>query len=208
MKLLYYNLPNFCIAQIGKVGSSSLARAIIASFPADINPRVPDYEALITDPNTQYPIGVTADNNFWQRTVPNTSTPTKPVFMFVREPVQRFLSAMAQCNLIDIDAALAGYTGDTDLVNETGASISPASNFHFMPQLQYAQSGQQTKLYQFPGQITQFCSDVGMEILPLVNPARNPKPVPTDAQTASIQAAYAADVALYNSISAPGQVYS
>lgn len=197
----FFNLPGLCIAYINKVGSASTARAIIKAYPAAINPMYPDYEATITDPLAQYPIGKNADNTQWQNMIPSTTAPTKPVFMLVRDPVQRFLSSMARIQIEDIDGTITALNGGTTVMNISGYNIMPDNNWHFYKQVNFTKSGQPTKMYRFPDQLAQFCADTGLAMpFPLINAATNPKPTLTTAQTTALQAYYADDVALFNGI--------
>ena len=64
-----------------------------------------------------------------------------------------------------------------------------------------------TKLYRFPDHLVEAATELGMQLpLPVVNAASRPKPTLTAEQQQVVEEYYAEDIALYNSITAPGIV--
>ena len=185
----YYILPEGkFIAKVAKAGCSSVALAIIQNKRPDLWTKLQ---------NAAFPAGRNYTNTILQSWVPVTKHPTGPVLQLVRDPVQRFPSSMAQLGLTDVDDTLTKLEqGDADI----------AGDFHFYPQNNYAigAAGQTLTLYRFPDQLPQFCTGVGFTYpLPTINEsAPGTKPTLTDAQIARVQAYYAGDVSLYNSIPA------
>lgn len=116
---------------------------------------------------------------------PVTDTPANPIYMLVRDPIDRFLSAVAVLNM-DVDIAIAGLGNGLEL------------NEHFIPQASY----QVTKSFQYPAQIADFCTAIGVASLPTVNETLSPKSSLTIDQANALQAFYAADIALYNNLGA------
>lgn len=104
-----------------------------------------------------------------------SGAPTKPMFMLVREPVERFISAKAK--------------GPVPL--NTGN--------HFDLQCDLA-IGPKVFLYRFPEQLKQFGQDTGLGEIPWINPSVSEKPVLTESERQGVLERYAADVRLYESI--------
>jgi hypothetical protein len=108
--MFFFNTPNYSVALNAKVGSSSMARAIIAQF----RPRV---DFLIR--TAEFPPGVTADDLQWHSEVGGSATPSKPVVLLVREPVSRFVTACQQVRIPqrDIVAAIASLVDNKPFVS-------------------------------------------------------------------------------------------
>lgn len=180
-----------------KVATSSLARAIISRY-------YPELELRIT--SAHYPAGLNANNQSWQNIVPYRATPDRPVVCLVRDPVERFRSAMAQLKLTDVDAALeelqteagvygAVRSGHGDVVRKL------VENPHFTPQTLF--TGNPITHFKFPDQLAQAAAALDLPFpLPVINDA-DPglKPVLTETQAAAVRNFYAADVALWESLS-------
>lgn len=191
----YYLTTNFSIAQIGKVGSSSLALLVIQQF-------YPDIYAKIS--NAAFPVGKTVNTQMWQALAPKLRMqpqppkaaplePTLPVLMFVRDPVQRFLSACAQMNITDVDSTLATMESDQ----------YPATNFHFWHQHKYAKEvgGIPAQQFKFPDDIQSLLTVAEITIpFQKINQSHNLKPIPSDLQIGRIQEFYAKDIELYNNL--------
>jgi hypothetical protein len=107
--MFYFDTPNYSVAINAKVGSSSLALAIIRKF----------YRALEWEVRARtLPDGqVASQDDQWHRRVPQKIAADKPVVLLVREPVARFISACYQINLqvTDIQAALFSLINDTPI---------------------------------------------------------------------------------------------
>jgi hypothetical protein len=101
----YYETPNYSVALNAKVGSSSIARAIIRQFQ-------PREDWLIR--TAAFPSGVTEDNRQWHWLAKGSLKPTKPVVLLVRDPVDRFVTACQQIQIQDgdIDSAIASLVDD------------------------------------------------------------------------------------------------
>ena len=191
----YFITPNYSLAFIPKSGCSTLARCVIDSFQ-------PDENLLIE--NGAYPEGKTPDNSQWQWMAKVEHTPSKPILAFIREPLSRFLSAMAQFGLTDVSAALESLTAGTHLQLRK-RTIDLSTNPHFLPQINWVDAN--TKLYKFPDHLNEGALEIGFTLpLPTINAASNPKPIPTAEQEAAILQYYTEDTILYNSIITPGIV--
>ena len=198
MKTSYFNTPNAAVAVNLKVGSATLARAIIAAHH-------PDIDSVLTTPHgngngTAYPAGNSADSIRTQSLCPKLADPKdRPVTLLaVRDPVEKFRSACVESKVVDVDAKL------TDL--ETNAFPRDA---HFWLQSRLLE-GNLIKLYRFPSDLDALATEAGLS-LPLPNidgdNDSGAKPVLSQAQVARVQAIYADDIALYESIAEAGQEF-
>lgn len=106
--MFYFNTPNYSVALNAKVASSSMARAIIAQFQ-------PRQDWLIR--TAAFPPGVAEGDRQWHWLANGSQTPTKPVVLLVREPVDRFVTACQQAQIHegDIDAAIDSLVNDSPL---------------------------------------------------------------------------------------------
>jgi len=192
----YFDTPEAAVAINFKVGSSTLARSIIATHHSAI-------DSLLTTPHgngngTAYPAGKTANSSRWHGLCPKVSPHERPVTLLaVREPVDHFRSACAESNITDIDSLLTS-------LETTGQGRDP----HFWPQSRLVQ-GNSVKLYRFPQDLDALALEAGLT-LPLLNidgGHSHPKPTLTPEQEARVLAVYAADATLYASITEAGQVF-
>ena len=193
----YFITPKYDVAFNPKVGSSTLARAIVRAF-------YPEVEGKIQ--KAAYPAGKNPDNSQWQSLCPNTETPERPVILLVRDPALRFRSAMAQFRLTDVDAAMDSLENGTPI--PLARAVRPLhENVHF--QRQSALAAGTTKLYRFPDDLDAAAVEIGLSLpLPIINEATDEKPALTPEQEERVRSYYAADVALYESITRPGQQYT
>lgn len=224
---MYYCTPNYSVALNAKVGSSSMARAIIRQFNAR-------NDWLIR--TAAYPAGKGESTRLWHWMCPGEKAPTKPVLLLVRDPVERFVSAMQQLGLKkrDVAQAIDSLVNDTKIVrvNDKNEPVQrdPArmarraamrakrglrpvrpghlrDDVHFAHQHSYAVGP--TKCYRFPDHLAEAAAILGIAgPLPKANEAKREKPTLTAAERASVRAYYAADQALFDAITVPGYVYT
>ena len=185
MKIKYYTTPSGVnISCIGKNGSSAIGKAILEQLYPEKMPTL---------------LGADASNSAgWQAFVPRIESPEAAI-VIVRDPVERFRSAVSQIRRTDdVDA----------LLTESEAGERMATNDHFLPVMNYLV--EESTLYQFPEQITDIAAAAGLTDIPSVNDNSNnpPKPDLTPEQQARVEAIYADDIALYESITVAGQTYS
>lgn len=176
-----------------KVATSSFARAIVARWH-------PAIEQMIA--TAAYPPGQSADTGQWQLLVPYRTRPAGEVVCLVRDPVERFRSAMAQVGITDVDATLE------ELANETGnhPEYAPArgrrllsEDVHFRAQSVY--SGDPIRYFRFPDQLEEAAAALDLALpLPVINEAGGAKPTLTAEQEQRVREWYAADVALWESL--------
>jgi hypothetical protein len=189
MQQRYFICGDKLMALNAKAATSTFARAIIKKYHKDI-------DAEIT--SAAYPDNQTADDKQWQMIVPYRINPDRPVVCLVRDPVDRFRAAMAQCGLSEVDATIA------ELHAEAGTyglqqNVKLVANVHFVPQSRIA--GDPIHYFRFPDQIDTAAEFLGLD-LPLItiNEGTGVKPEVTEAQAEAIRAFYADDVALWNSL--------
>jgi hypothetical protein len=185
---MYFKTPNYSVAMNAKVASSTLARAIISNF-------WPDQERLIQ--NAAYPEGTGPDSTPVHWLCPKEDSPSRPVITLIRNPIDRFRSAMAQLNLTDVDQAIHSLETDTQIEFPRKAR-SLRADPHFRHQ--HALSVGDSTVYRVED-IDVAAQVIGLSLpLPAINEASNPKPELTQEQEARVLAFYAEDKALYDSI--------
>lgn len=199
----FFILPECYIAFNAKVASSSLARMIIRDC-------YPELESKIQ--NAAYPVGKGANDVQWQGFCPRTDAPeNKPILLFVRDPIERFKSAIAQFNGIDVDEVLnalnvGGYINFTRMDNHC-IRIYPQNNIHFTLQSKFIIPNCVIKLYKFPEHLDDLIVDAGLSLsLVTINQAKHEKPVLTTEQESKVLAYYANDKILFDSILSPGMI--
>ena len=193
MKLNYLSTPTANIADIGKVGSSSLSYAILQSFHPE---KKIVWEGA--DP-------ANTPNHLGRNRIPRTETPELTVLVPVRDAVERFRSACSQSRIEDVDALLTKLETGGVLRNDNKAIES----FHFRPQSDYLYPDSTVKLYRFPEDLDALGTEAGLPVpLPVINDGDSqnpPKPNLTAEQITRLEAIYADDIALRDSIATAGQ---
>jgi hypothetical protein len=190
MKNIYLDTPNAAIALNFKVGSSTLARAVIAAHHHELNGK------LSNGTSVHYPAGKSANNTRWQGICPKVDAAERPVVLLaVRNPVEKFRSACAECNITDVDAKL------------TALEKGRERDIHFLQQSRLLQKT--TKLYIFPDHLDDLATEAGLELpLPDIDGGHNrDKPNLTTEQLSRVQKIYSMDIALFESITSPGIVH-
>lgn len=182
----YFIAGEKLLAFNAKCCTSSLVREIIRTYH-------PEAEEIIA--NAVYPDGITVDTAQHHRWCPARINPDRPVIVVLRDPVERFRSAMAQTGLTDADAILQEFADEAGIVRgRDGRKIS--LNVHFLRQTR------------FEGDITYYKMDnvdaaaaaLGLQTpLPHANEAVE-KPTLTADQEAAVRAWYAEDQALWDSL--------
>jgi hypothetical protein len=165
-----------------KSATSSLIRAISKAH-------YPDLEDTLEN-NSSYPTGVTSEGIRLHAFLDKTETPEGIVVLVVRDPIERFRSACAE-------------TGKTA---EEALSEQGQKNSHFWPTTRLLIDG--IKLYRFESDLDEVATELGLP-LPLPNISSNgQKPDLTPEQIARVQAIYSDDIALHESITEAGQVWT
>ena len=192
----YFITPNYSVAFIPKSGCSTISRAVIKAFQTD-------EELLIT--TASYPVGKNADNSMWQGFVKRERYPSKPILAMIRNPLERFRSAIAQFHAVDVNAVIDSLINGSKFVSGTARAreINAGTNAHFKPQILWVDAN--TKLYKFPDHINEAAVEIGFNLpLPQINVASFTKPTLDEQQTAILESYYAEDIVLFNSITSPG----
>lgn len=197
MKKTYLDTPDAALALNYKVGSASLSRAVIAAHH-------PDVELMLHTPagtgkGTAYPAGKSADDTRWQGACPKVDPKDRPTtLLLVRDPIEKFRSACVEEKVGDVDAKLAQLeAGDFRGV-------------HFLPQSRLLE-GNEIKLYIFPADLEDLATEAGLAWpLPDIDGGNvdGDKPTLTPEQTSRLEAIYADDIALYESIAEAGQAHT
>jgi hypothetical protein len=194
--MTYFTTPNYSVAFIPKSGCSTISRAVIKSFQTK-------EELLIT--TASYPVGKNADNSMWQGFVKREKYPSKSILAMIRNPLERFRSAMAQFHAVDVNAVIDSLINGSKFVSGTARAreINASTNAHFKPQILWVDAN--TKLYKFPDHINEAAVEIGFTLpLPQINVASFTKPTLDEQQTAILESYYAEDIVLFNSITSPG----
>ena len=119
--------------------------------------------------------------DFW-RAIPRTQTPASPTYMLVRDPIERFLSAL-NVYYLDLESAMAKLP------------VLACNDLHFVPQTTW----QYTQAFSY-AQEDAFCAATGLPALTVENASNVTPPTLTASQTAILQQVYASDIALLASL--------
>lgn len=194
-KCVYYDTPNFAVCVNFKVGSSSLARAIIKKFQPETE------DMLKTKPGegkgTAYPKNKNVENTRLHSLVKKCNEDSqKTKLLLVRDPIEKFISACVEDRIENIDEFL-------DWVEE---NPEMGRRNHFLKQSRFVKN---TKIlaYKFPKHLGELAKKIGLENpLPDIDGGNSnlEKPVLTDVQKERVLLAYSEDVELFKSIKKPG----
>ena len=184
---MYFITPDYSVAFNAKAASSTLSRAIIAAF-------YPEQENLLQ--TACYPEGKGPDSVPAHWLCPKESRPSRPVVLIVREPVDRFRTAMAQFGLTDVEAVLDSLENGIE-VPLPRRKRNLRHDMHFHHQHLLLRDGTAFRLEN----IGAAAELIGLPLpLPVLNEASRPKPDLTPEQEGRVLAYYAADAELYDSL--------
>lgn len=170
---MYYLTPKHSVAINKKVASSAIARAILEEFYPHV------YQGIINQFDGK------PGFNEWQRFCPKSHLPHLPVVLIIRNPVDRFCTAVQQVKTT-VEEALNGLETNTLW----------ALNEHFLHKYPLIEDKDFT-LFRFED-INKAADYLGIKIR-LLNKARREKPILTVDQETRVRQYYAKDVELYNS---------
>lgn len=156
--LMFWDLPNLQIASNRRVASTSVVVAIQKVFPPITPP-----------PFNELPHWV--------------SVATKIVHLLVRDPLERFLSAVSANSHVTADERIQQL---------------PSEHPHFLCQSSYAQG--KVILYRFPEQLDEFAKTCGLPQLSWENRTDGEKPTLTATQAFKVRELYREDYQLIDSI--------
>ena len=185
----YFKAGGKLLAFNAKVGTATLCLMIIKQYQPE------EYKTIS---EADYPEGKTFETILPHQWVAKRFNPNAPVCLLVRDPVERFKSAMAFTRVKNVNETL------DELENEEGPfeqlrRQKLAQNIHFQKQNQF--EGDIT-LFRFPDQLQDAAKFLGLtEEVPHKNKSKEEdKPELTEEQIERIEAWYADDVALWESI--------
>lgn len=190
---MYIDLPEYCFAYNGKAGISSFARAIIAKYFPEHEPQV---KRLLEENIENH------HRHLYFLMVKKIITANKPVVLLVRNPVDRFLSAMNQIHFEDIDAALNALEDKTTLkIPVNSKPLYLYQDVHFRKQISYL--SHENILFRFPDHILEAAEFLELGNIMKLNSSRKPKLKLSEVQLARVKAFYEKDSQLFESIKKP-----
>lgn len=184
---MYIDIPDYCVAYNAKVGCTSLSRAIITRY-------FPEHEeevARFVDLHHAGPISFTKSKR--------VKYAYKPVVLMVRHPVERFISAINQVGIEDIDLAIEAleYKSLFKLLH-VSKPIYLYQDIHFKSQ--YSLLSHENHLFRFPEHVRDVEQFLGLGYMMVLNKSVKPKPILNDSQRERILSYYKLDMDLYDTI--------
>lgn len=198
MQKFYYVTPNYSVAHNAKVGTTSMARAIIQTYYPELIPEV----QRMTDNG----IGDWRERGFfWQFFCPKEIVPTKPVVLLVRHPILRLKSALMEAGITDYAGALRALRdGERWQFDHLSDSHELRNNPHFLRQSDYIYG--QTHLFKFPDHLQDVINFLGLQVnFPNMNQRDYDFNLPQVLQTIANNFYYQ-DIQLYDQITQPNTI--
>lgn len=204
----YFKLPKCHIAFNAKVGSSTLACAIVKQYyPEKLKKTLEDHEKLWSKFPQSFKDNLPESFQkmlrnekldsvaFWQNICPYSNDPDTVVLLPVRDPIIRFASTVAYLE-IDPEKAMKALENDENVVLEK-TSVNLRKNTHFLTQSSLIKPI--TKLYSFPDELEKLCKDAELNWpLEKVNEGKFEKPILSNELIERVKKYYKEDVELYN----------
>jgi len=183
--LPYINTPNYCFAINPKAGCTTITYHIYKHYH---------------DETHEFKESLNASH--YINKLDHTLVPFKPVLLLVRHPMDRFLSAVNQVGISDIEECVESLIHHKKLCDPKYVHthhISLRYDAHFRHQHERAFG--ETHLYKFPDHIEQVIKALGIEEKPLrLNVSKEPKKWLSPEQQNKILRYYQKDLELYNTI--------
>ena len=203
----YFKLPKCHIAFNAKVGSSTLACAIVKQYyPEKLKKTLDDHEKLWSQFPQDFKDSLPESFQkmlknekldsvaFWQNICPYSRDPDTVVLLPVRDPIIRFASTVAYLE-IDPEKAMKALEDDENVVLEK-TSVNLRKNTHFLTQSSLLKPI--TKLYLFPDELEKLCKDAELDWpLEKVNEGKFEKPILSNEIIERVKKYYKEDVKLY-----------
>jgi hypothetical protein len=188
----YYDTPNYCVAFNPKTGCTSFAKAIILSF-------YPDIYNQIKDSFDEYKYG----QGYIVR-CPILQNPEKPIVCLVRNPIDRFCSAVNQTK-ISLEEAIDSLMHDKKCNFPNFSKPQQIrKNIHFIEQNKWLK--QTCHLFKFPDHIDSMSEFIGIKgQMPHLNQS-NKKIFLTKDQFDFIHFYYYDDIKLFEQIKEPNTI--
>lgn len=180
--MMYYETPDYCVAHNPKVGCTSFAKAIVDTYYPDISKTILDTSPQFC--GAKYII-----------CCPKTSNPLKQVVCLIRNPLERFASAVRQTN-ISIDAAIDCLLNDKEYhfpVHSKPKKLREDGHFREQSKL----VTKDTILFRFPEEIDAMAKFIGITIeMPHLNKS-DKKIALSDHQAEFVASYYYEDMEIY-----------
>lgn len=206
----YFKLPKCHIAFNAKVGSSSLACAIVKQYyPEKLKKTLDDHEKLWSRfPQTfkdslpeSFQKMLKNDKldsvAFWQNICPYSNEPDTKILLPIRDPITRFASTVAYLE-IDAEKAIRALENNENVVLEK-TSVNLRKNTHFLTQSSLIKTN--TSFYKFPDDLEQLCKDAELNWpLEKVNEGKFKKPILSEETIERVKKYYFEDVKIYESL--------
>lgn len=190
---MYIDLPNYCVAYNGKAGISSFARAIITKYFPEHEPQV---KQLLEENIENH------HRHLYFFMVKKVITANKPVVLLVRNPIDRFLSAMNQIHFEDVDAALNALENKSTLkIPVNSKPLYLYQDVHFRKQISYL--SHENYLFRFPDHILEAAELLELGYIMKLNSSRKPKIQLSESQLKRVKDFYKKDLQLFDSIKTP-----
>lgn len=181
--LPYIDTPKYCYALNPKVGCTTTLYHLYKKYHDS------DHEEPLTAPQYINKMG-------------HTMVPFKPVVLLVRNPIDRFLSAMCQLNLTDVDSSI-----DSLLNNTKMDSINQPLRYDAHFRHQHERAFGITHLFRFPEHIHLALEFMGVEDQAShLNVSKSLKPYLGIVHIKKLKQFYLHDFALYDIISTPNTI--
>lgn len=190
---MYYTTPNYSIACNAKVGCTTMANAILKQF-------YPEIIKKIEEDKIKNPDYIPRWIGHCQRAI----FPEKPVVLLVRNPVERFISALSQFNIQDCSLVIDALHKNEKFPfpNSKPTFIRQDPHFRLQSELLYGES----HLFKFPDHIHEAMKFVGIDFNPEhLNKAKEKISLTKD-QLDFIQFYYYDDIKLFEQIKEPNTI--
>ena len=206
----YFILPKCHLAFNAKVGSSSLACAIVKKYyPERLKKALDDYESswarypqslkdsLPESFQKMFKNDKLDSISFWQNLCPRTKNPDadNKILLAVRDPIVRFASTVAYLEL-DPEKTIKALENDEKFVIET-MPVNIRRNTHFLTQSSLIKAN--TNFYKFPEDLELLCKDAELDWpLEKINEGKFKKPILSEETIEKVKNYYHDDIELYN----------
>ena len=132
----------------------------------------------------------------WRWEMPYTLNPAGDVYMMVRDPMDRFMSALKRFNIIDIDEVLTAL--ECNLKYKTNIISFIRTDGNFRKQSDWIKSGAIYHYYKFPDEIQKLGNDLQLGTIPKLNSSINSISSLTIEQQVRAKNYYQTDIELFN----------
>lgn len=191
---MYIDLPDYCFAYNAKAGISSFARAIIAQYFTEHEPYI---KQLLSENIENH------HKHIYFTCVKRVITAYKPVILLVRDPVDRFLSAMNYLQMEDTEGAIYALEERSKIkIPVMSKPIYLYQDVHFRKQATYL--SHDNIVFKFPEHKDEAAELLDLPKICVLNASRKPKPKLSEEQRTRILNYYRRDNELLSSIDRPG----